>query len=114
MNETGLTKMEVKAVKRGRAYKKWIRCTWIITAATVIWAFVGIPLVHINSFTNAIYIIGLIILIVAEFYVLILSCWKCPACKEKLPSRSVTGGTAIILMPVLVKKCPHCGADLTQ
>lgn len=114
MNENNLTKEEIKAIKHGSAYRNWNRRTLIVTLAALIWFFGGIPLIHINSITSAVYTIGAVIFLVAEFYTIILTSWKCPECKKKLPSKNVRGGTASVCTPQLVKECPHCKADLTK
>ncbi len=114
MNDRNLTREEIKAVKRGTAYKAWNRSRQIIILIFFIWGIGGIGLVHINRVTSAIYTIGLGICLVVLFYSVVVASWKCPACKRKLPSKSVSGGTASVCMPILVKECPYCGADLTQ
>lgn len=80
----------------------------------LVWAFGGIPLVHINRVTNAIYSIGLLLCLIVLFYSVVFTSWKCPLCKSKLPSRDVGGGTATVCMPIIVRNCPYCGLDLTQ
>lgn len=114
MNDMNFTKKDIKAIKRGIAYKTWNRKRRNVILASLIWMIGGIALLHINSFTSAIYSIGLVICVIAIFYSVKFSCWKCPACKKKLSSKLVYGGTATVIMPILVKKCPHCEADLTK
>lgn len=114
MNQNNLTKEEIKAIKHGCAYRNWFKRTLIVIITGLTWLFCGIPLVHINSVTHIIYAAGAVIFVIAEFYAIILTSWKCPECKEKLPSKNVIGGTATVSMPYLVKKCPHCGLDLTK
>ena len=114
MNDMNLTKEEMKAIKRGHAYRAWNRTRRWTIIAFFIWGIGGIALVHINNVTSAIYTIGLLIGLIAMFYQVVISCWKCPGCKKKLPSKDVCGGSATVSVPVLVKNCPHCGADLTK
>lgn len=114
MYDNNLTKEERKAIKKGKAYKSWNKSRWMVILAFLIWAFGGMGLVHINDVTSAIYTIGLLGCLVALFYFLVFSCWKCPVCKEKLPARDLPASTASARVPVLVKTCPHCGADLTE
>ena len=114
MNDMNFTKKDIKAIKRGIAYKTWNRKRRNVILASLIWMIGGIVLLHINSFTSAIYSIGLVICVIAIFYSVKFSCWKCPTCKKKLSSKLVYGGTATVIMPILVKKCPHCEADLTK
>ena len=109
-----LTKEEIKAVKKGKAYKTWNRKRSIIIVIFLIWAFGGIALININSIMCAIYSVGLLISMIAMFCTVKFSCWKCTKCNNKLPSKTVSGGAATVNMPILVKKCPHCDADLTQ
>ncbi|MBR4084459.1 MAG: hypothetical protein IKK33_09295 [Lachnospiraceae bacterium] len=114
MDNLKLSKEEIKAIKQGFAYKSWNRKRGFVILASLIWCFGGIALIHINNVTSAIYSIGLVVCLIALFHSVIIVCWKCPACKEKLPSKDVCGGTATVCMPILVKNCPYCRADLTQ
>lgn len=114
MKDKNLTKEEIKAIKQGSAYKTWNRKRRGIILISLIWIFGGIALININSITSAIYSIGLLICIIVMFYSVKLSCWKCTKCNGKLPTKTVCGGTATVNMPILVKKCPHCEADLTR
>lgn len=108
-----LTKEEIKAIKQGNAYKTWNRKRNIIIVISLVWALGGIALININSIMSAIYSIGLLISVIAIFYSVKFSGWKCTKCNNKLPTKTVCGGTAVN-MPILVKKCPYCDADLTQ
>lgn len=114
MSEENLTKEERKAIKNGRAYKIWKIRILITIGVSLLWGFCGIPLVSINRVIETVYIIGLLLCVIAEFYTIILTSWKCSDCKGKLPSKSAIGGSATVLLPVLARKCPHCGADLMQ
>lgn len=114
MNNKSLTKDEINAIKRGKAYKTWNRKRNIIIVVSLVWIFGGIALININSIMSAIYSIGLLISMIAIFYSVKISCWKCTKCNNKLPIKTVSGGTATVNMPILVKKCPYCDADLTQ
>lgn len=111
MNVHQLTKEEVKAVKRGHAYRTWRRTTWAVSIINVVWIFFSIPLYCVNSTTSFIAFCVNLVLIGIATYVLRVSSWKCPACKGKLPSMDFVKGQN---MPVIVLKCPHCGEDLTQ
>lgn len=111
MNQDNLTKEERKLIKGGRAYRSWRKRVVIGIAAFFLWTFGGIPLAHMNNVTSVIYIIGLVIVLGIEFYVLILTCWKCPECHAKLPRKVMMNSG---YEPFLVKNCPHCGANLTK
>lgn len=111
MYQENLTKEERMLIKRGRAYRSWKKRIIFGIVIFFLWAFCGLPLVHMNSITKVIYTIGLLIALGVEYYVLILSCWKCPECHTKLPKKSMlTSGYT----PYLVKNCPNCGADLAK
>ncbi len=114
MNGQNLTKEEIKAIKRGRAYRNWNKQTTLVIVAVFAWIFIAIPLGHINTAMRVIVTIVTLAVVAVEFYTLILTSWKCPECKKKLPCKSVVGGTASFCMPQLVKECPHCRADLTK
>lgn len=92
MNQTNLTKEEIKAIKHGCAYRNWNKRTLIVTLAALIWFFCGIPLIHINSITSAIYTIGAVIFLIAEFYTIILTSWKCPECRKNSPLKVCVEG----------------------
>ena len=111
MNQDNLTKEERKLIKGGCAYRSWRKRVVIGIAMFFLWAFCGMPLTHMNNITSVIYTIGLVIAVGVEFYVLILTCWKCPECQAKLPTKSMMNSG---YEPFLVKNCPHCGADLTK
>jgi len=110
MNQEKLTKEEIKAIKSGRAYRSWKKRVAFGIGGFLAWAFLGMPLAHMNSITEVIYIIGLLISVNVELYVLVLKCWKCSECNTKLPKKSMGG----VYVPFLVKNCHNCGADLTQ
>lgn len=114
MNDVKLSKEEQKAIKRGFAYKTWSRKRGLVILGFFAWGIGGIGLIHINSVTSAIYTIGLIIGLIMMFYSIVVACWKCPVCKNKLPAKDVLSSTASVRMPVLVKNCPCCGEDLTN
>lgn len=109
-----LTKEEEKAIKKGYAYSSWRSRNLLVGILFMTWVFGGIALAHINDVTKVIYIIGLILVLIAEFWVFVLTCWKCPKCKTKLPARSVIGGPTSALLPMPVMCCPHCRFDLTK
>ena len=106
-----MTKEERKLIKGGRAYRRWRKRVVIGIAGFILWAFLGMPLAHMNNITGSIYTIGLIVMVGVVFYFLILTCWKCPECHAKLPKKSMLNSG---FEPFLVKNCPHCGADLTK
>lgn len=89
MNQNNLTKEERKLIKGGRAYRNWRKRVVIGNAVFFLWAFLGMPLAHMNNITGAIYTIVLIVTVGVAYYVSILTCWKCSECHEKLPKKSV-------------------------
>ena len=111
MNQDNLTKEERKLIKGGQAYRSWKKRVVTGSVAFFLWAFCGIPLTRINDITGIIYTVGLLIIAGMVFYVFVLTCWKCPKCHGKLPKKSMINSG---YEPILVKNCPHCGADLTQ
>ncbi len=113
MNDTNLTKEEIKAIKKGYAYKTFSRKRSLVILGFGVWGIGGIGLTHINSVTSAIYTIGLVICLIMMFYFIVFACWKCPSCKNQLPARDVISSTTT-RTPVLVKNCPCCGEDLTK
>ena len=106
-----MTKEEKKLIKGGRAYRRWRKSVVVGIAVFILWAFLGMPLAHINNITGAIYTVGLITMVGVVFYFLFLTCWKCPECHAKLPKKSMLNSG---FEPFLVKNCPRCGADLTK
>lgn len=114
MHESHLTKEERKAIKKGYAYKRWKTKQRIVLMSFLVWAFGGMPLAHMDNGVKYIYTAGLVVIVVAQMWAFVATCWTCPKCKTKLPSKSVCGGTATVLEPVLVTTCPHCGLDLTK
>lgn len=111
MNQNNLTKEERKLIKGGRAYRNWRKRVVFGNIVFFLWTFLGMPLAYMNNITGVIYTIGLIIVVGAEYYVLILTCWKCPECHAKLPKKSMLNSG---FEPFLVTHCPHCSADLTK
>lgn len=110
MNTDNLTKEERKLIKGGRAYRRWRKRVVMGMVVFFLWTFLGVPLAHINNMTRAIYTIGLLVAVGVEYYVLVLTCWKCPKCHAKLPAKSMRKGYE----PFLVKNCLYCGAELTK
>ena len=106
-----MTKEEIKLIKGGRAYRRWRNRVVIGITVFMLWAFLGMPLARMNHVTGVIYTIGLIFSVGVVYYFLILTCWKCPECHEKLPKKSMLNSG---FEPFLVKNCPYCGADLTK
>ncbi len=113
MNDTNLTKEEIRAIKKGYAYKTWSRKRSLAIGGFLVWGFAGIGLTRINNVISAVYTIGLVICVMMLFYFIVITCWKCPNCKKQLPARDVISSTTT-RTPVLVKNCPCCGADLTK
>lgn len=110
MNQDNLTKEEIKLIKMGRAYRTWRKRVVVTTVVVLLWAFFGMPLAHMNNITSAIYTIGLLVGVSIEYYVIVLTCWKCPKCHKKLPIKNRLKGVE----PFLVKYCSECGEDLTK
>lgn len=111
MTQNNLTKEEIKLIKGGRAYRNWRKRVFLGIAVFFAWAFLGMPLAHMNNITGVIYTIGLLIAAGVEFYFLVFTCWKCPQCHAKLPKKSMTNSG---YEPFLIKNCPCCGEDLTK
>lgn len=110
MNGQNLTKEEIKAIKRGRAYRNWNKQTTLVIIAVFAWIIIAILLGRANAAMRVITSVVTLAVVVIEFYTLVLTSWKCPECKKKLPCRK----TASACLPQLVKECPHCKADLTK
>lgn len=113
MTNNELTKAEIKAVKRGRAYKNWVKGHIIVFVVLFVWIFGCVGFAAINTVTTIIYGVITAIIVIWEIYSFKITCWRCHRCKAKLPSYNQLSSQTIKL-PFLVKNCPHCNADLTE
>ena len=108
-----LSKAEIRAIKKGKAYKSFVKVRLTAWAILLLWVIFAIPLAHINNITFVIYALVSLGLLFVSLYFIKGYCWRCHSCKSKLPTKEQIS-TQSFTVPLLVKTCPHCNADLTE